>query len=95
MEDFLDERGNISIERARQRGKLGLLKKMSQGPKGETIIELMDQQRALEQIAKMLGMMAPTKMEVSGKDGGAIEITALDYRDMIGPLRPVEFDNGE
>ena len=43
----------------------------------------------------MLGMMAPTKMEVSGKDGGAIEITALDYRDMIGPLRPVEFDNGE
>jgi DNA-binding CsgD family transcriptional regulator len=38
--------------------------------------------------AKLLGLDAPTKQELTGKDGGAIEVTAIDYRHVAKGLAP-------
>jgi phage terminase small subunit len=47
-----------------------------QGPK----IELHDQQGAIKQISAMEGWEAPKKTELSGKNGGTIEVTQIERK---------------
>lgn len=44
--------------------------------------------QAINQQMRLLGTDKPTKLEVSGKDGGAIEIKAIDYHEAIAALEP-------
>ena len=47
-------------------------------------------QFALRTLGKERGYVE--RQEVTGKDGGSIEIRAVDYRQAIGPLKPADDD---
>ena len=82
VEDLMDvdEEGKLTFnfKRAQEENKLGMIKSISPTAYG-TKVELQDQMRALELIGKQLGLFKD-KVEVSGKDGGAIqnEVTIND-----------------
>lgn len=65
MDDFLDETGQIDLERARERGRLHLLKARSTTKEGERI-ELYSAQTALEILAKHHKLLTD-RVEHSGK----------------------------
>lgn len=56
MDDFLDEEGKIDLSRARERGKLHLVKSRSVTKEGERV-ELYSAQSALELLAKHHGLL--------------------------------------
>jgi len=77
IEDFVlfDGSGSriwrIDLEKARDAGKLHVLKKLTYDSVGFPTIELYDAQRALELILKAHGAFKDT-VEVTGRDGGEI-----------------------
>lgn len=70
MSDFLDEAGDIDLSRARQRGKLHLVKSRSITKEGERL-ELYDSQAALALLAKIAGLVTE-KVEHSGEIAGKV-----------------------
>lgn len=70
MDDFLDDAGDIDLTRARERGKLHLLKSRSATKEGERI-ELYSAQAALELLAKHHGLLVD-RTELTGKDGAPL-----------------------
>lgn len=78
MADFVDDRGNIDLERARTAGKLHLVKSYSEpGLRTGARIELYDAQAALEKLGKHLGVLRE-RHELTGLDGGPIEVHDID-----------------
>lgn len=53
--------------------------------------------KLLTRRAKLLGLDAPTRQEVSGPDGGAIEVgvQARNYRDAINALKPDDDESAQ
>ena len=79
MADIHDDDGKIDLKRARERGKLHLIKSHSVTKDGERI-ELYDAQAALALLGKHHGLFVE-RQEITGKDGAplAIQFTqALD-----------------
>ena len=81
MDDFLDEEGKIDIGRARERGKLHLVKVRASTKEGERI-ELYSAQSALELLAKHHGLLTDN-IAISG------DITVKGYVS----VSPDDFDN--
>lgn len=84
--DFLDDNGSIDLKKAREQGKTRLIKKIKRtvstytdenGHGKESFtdeIELHSPQTALQLLGKHRGLFVE-RTEVTGKDGGAIEVT--------------------
>ena len=81
MGDYLLSDGSIDLDGLKEDGKTYLIKKYKvtramrrNGPDIEHIeIETHDPMNALVQLAKVRGIFAPQRTEVSGRDGGPIE----------------------
>ena len=76
MEDFLTVKDGIKkpyidFEKARNAGKIGLVKKFKYGKDGEIEFELYDAQAALVQLGKVHKLFTE-RQEVSGEDGGPV-----------------------
>jgi phage terminase small subunit len=65
----------LDLRKAKKLGVLHLIKKYSVGPKGESV-ELYNKQDALETLGKFHGLWVE-RTEISGADGGPIEITEI------------------
>lgn len=97
MENFIDpDTLAIDFKRAKEAKKLHLIKKFKcttiinaeKDTQMDTIeFELYDAQSALVQLGKHHKLFTD-KQEISGPDGGAIEIKATDYRAAIANLAP-------
>src|SRR5262245_1998959 len=100
LEDFLSPGGNLDLAKARDGGKLHLIKKHRETRryfKGElseeTVeIELHDAQAALVHLGKHHKLFTD-KQEISGPDGSAIPIRPVDYRSAIAALAPGPMDD--
>ncbi len=80
MDDFLDEAGDIDLKRARERGKLHLVKSRAVTKEGERI-ELYSAQSALELLAKHHGLLTDN-IAISG------DLTVKGY----AAVSPDDFD---
>jgi phage terminase small subunit len=70
MEDFINPsslsgRVEINLAKARQRGKLHLLKKFKRKIDGSVEIELHDSQAALDKLVRIYGINAPTQIAIT------------------------------
>ena len=65
---FKDDLDNLPDE------KLAAISEVSESPGSGVRVKLHDKQRALDALSKHLGVFAADKLEVTGKDGGPIEI---------------------
>jgi phage terminase small subunit len=106
MADFLiGER--LSVEQARERGQLHLIKKYKvtrriEPKRGdeepftiETVeLELYDAQAATVQLGRALSLFVD-RQEITGAGGGAIEVKALDYRTGLTALAPGPIRNSD
>lgn len=105
MADFLDGEA-LSIDQARQRGQLHLMKKYKTTTRTEahadhdpivirTIeVELYDAQAALVQLGRALKLFVD-RQELTGADGAPIEVKALDYRTGLATLAPGPIRNSD
>lgn len=74
LDDFLDDAGDIDLKKARDRGKLHLLKSRSVTKEGERI-ELYSAQEALQLLGKAHGLFVD-RQEITGKDGAPIAVVS-------------------
>jgi len=84
MEDFLDDSGKIDLKRARERGKLHLLKSRSVTKEGERI-EVYSAKEALELIGKHHGLFVDRQEQ--GKPG---DFVPLPIRRVVVEVTPDE-----
>lgn len=95
MSDFLKINGRVVVDlkRAKELGKLHLIKKIKKGPYGWEI-ELVDSQAALEKIGRALGIF-DDKLKITGADGGPLEIHSDAIDKLFSRLLPDAAAGGE
>jgi phage terminase small subunit len=81
MSDFISINGHtrLDLKKAQDAGQLHLIKSFTK-VKGGTKIELHDQLKALELLGKAMGLFVD-RQEISGANGGALEIRIIDDGD--------------
>lgn len=95
IEPFLNEGNGLDLALARERKQLHLVHKLKQSTTVDTEgrvtrkveLELYDAQAALVQLGRHHKLFVD-RQEVTGADGGAIEVKALDYRAGLTALAP-------
>jgi hypothetical protein len=96
MDDFVSFRPGVKLplldlEKAHAAGKFGLVKKLKYTSDGAIEFELYDAQAALVQLGKAHKLFVE-RSELTGKDGGDIAITVVDYRRGLAALAPEDGD---
>lgn len=106
FEDFLDpDSMSLDLKKAKKAEKLGLIKRIKittvvtshadRDTQTETIeFELHDPVRAMELLGKHHKLFTE-RQEISGPDGGAIEVRPVDYRHSIAALAPGSVDDSD
>lgn len=96
MNDLVDNNGNPDMSAARKAGKTRIIKKIRQrsitseeNDINETEIEAHDRLKALELLGKAHKLFTD-RTEISGVDGGAIEIKPIDYRNALSAIAPTD-----
>lgn len=94
FDDVTDENGNLDLKKAREGGTSRLIKRVKrrsitteESDISEEEIEMHDRLKALELIGKHHKLFTD-RTEISGVDGGAIEVKAVDYRTVLSALAP-------
>jgi phage terminase small subunit len=72
LEDFLNDKGQIDLKKARTSGRMHLVKKYTVDPLGKKTLELHDPQAALVQLGRHYKLFVE-RHEHTGQDGGPIE----------------------
>ena len=88
--DMLDDNGYVDLARARDRKKMHLIKEISIDEDGGAKIKLRDQDKALDQLARSLGVfekdnttqLPPEVLALLGLDPQALQARADAYKDM-------------
>lgn len=85
--DLIELRGDeghwvLDLEKARERGKLHLIKEISYDANGQPKVKLYDAKDAVKQIARAHGVFVD-KIEHSGPEGGPIEVDVDDARERL------------
>ncbi len=75
----------LDLAKAHADGKMGLVKKLKYTDQGGMEFELYDAQSALTLIGKAHKLFVD-KQEITGKDGGAIPINVVDYRNGLAQI---------
>ena len=92
--DITDKTGNLDLKKARQRGATRLIKSVKRrsittenSDISEEEIVMHDRLKALELLGKHHKLFTE-RHELTGADGGAIEVKAVDYRTSLAALSP-------
>jgi phage terminase small subunit len=88
--DMLDDNGYVDLARARERQKLHLIKEINIDEDGGAKIKLRDQDKALDSLARSLGVfekdnvtqLPPEVLALIGLDPAALQARADAYKDM-------------
>lgn len=73
---------SLDLKRAKQEGKLYLIKELSYDSEGRPTVKLYDAKDAVKQIARAHGLFVD-RHEVTGKDGGPLEVKVEDARERL------------
>lgn len=93
-----DGRWSLDLEKAREQGKLHLIKELSYDRDGRPKVKMYDAKDAVKQIARAHGLFVD-RTEITGRDGGPIESVDRTAEQMEEKLRELleagEIDEGD